>query len=174
MGPRLKFAIAETEHIASRYQYGQDETVLTRLRPTVLARGYLLKEELAMLARWKAPRSAGHVQDNTDDYVEEVTRFALSAMTERARVQLLTNLDGVLFPTASVILHFFHKDPYPIIDIRALWSVSLDAPASTQYKFDFWWSYVEFCRKAAKDAGVDMRTLDRALWQFSKENQPKS
>lgn len=174
MAPRLRFPTAETKKIAGRYQYGQDETALVKLRPTVIERGYLRKEELALLAHWKAPRSAGHVQSNSEDYVQEITGFALSAETERARVQVLTNLDGVLYPTASVILHFFHKDPFPIIDYRALWSVELDTPAPTQYKFEFWWQYVVFCRKAAANASVDMRTLDRALWQYSKENQPKA
>jgi hypothetical protein len=63
----------------------------------------------------------------------------------------------------------FHRDPYPILDFRALWSVSLDTPK--QYSFDFWWPYVEFCRGVAGSAGVDLRTLDRALWQYSHENQ---
>jgi hypothetical protein len=68
-----------------------------------------------------------------------------------------------------VILHFFHRDPYPIIDFRALWSVSLPVPV--QYGFDFWWPYVQFCRDLSDRTGLDMRTLDRALWQYSKENQ---
>jgi hypothetical protein len=39
------------------------------------------------------------------------------------------------------------------------------------YDFDLWWCYVCTCREIAAQAGVDMRTLDRALWQYSKENQ---
>jgi hypothetical protein len=70
---------------------------------------------------------------------------------------------------ASVILHFFHENPYPILDYRAIWSVGAQVPK--QYSFDTWWPYVEFCRKLARQNGVDMRTLDQALWQYSKENQ---
>jgi hypothetical protein len=81
----------------------------------------------------------------------------------------LTLLDGVSWSTASVILHLFHRDPYPIHDFRALWSVSLAVPA--QYSFGVWWPYVEFCRNLAASASADMRTLDKALWQYSKENQ---
>ena len=88
---------------------------------------------------------------------------------ERARIQSLTLLDGVSWPTASVILYLFHRDPYPILDFRALWSLSLDVPV--QYRFDFWLPYVRCCRDLAQRANVDMRTLDRALWQYSKENQ---
>jgi len=72
---------------------------------------------------------SGHVEDNPEEYVKEITAFALGATTERSRIEVLTNLDGVRWPTASVILHFFHKEPYPIMDFRALWSVSLDVPA---------------------------------------------
>jgi hypothetical protein len=82
---------------------------------------------------------------------------------------VLTLLDGVGWPTASVILHFYHSDPYPILDIRALWAVGADL--THKYDFEFWMEYVQFCRTTATQVGVDMRTLDRALWQYSKENQ---
>jgi hypothetical protein len=68
-----------------------------------------------------------------------------------------------------VILHLFDKGKYPILDFRALFSISVDVPS--QYNFDFWWEYVEFCRELAETNDVSIRTLDRALWQYSKENQ---
>ena len=109
------------------------------------------------------------MKKNTEEYVREITSFALRAETERARIEVLTKLDGVSWPTASVILDFFHDEPYPILDYRALWSVTLERP--TQYTFDFWWPYVQYCRMLAEKNKVDMRTLDRALWQYSKEDQ---
>jgi hypothetical protein len=139
------------------------------LREAIASRGFMTKDELRIIAQWKAPRSAGHIEDNPEEYVKEITAFALSATTERARIEVLTNLDGVRWPTASVILHFFHKERYPIMDFRALWSVCLAVPA--QYSFDFWWPYVQFCRDLSKRINMDMRTLDRALWQYSKEKQ---
>jgi len=167
--PRLRFRTNKIVQIAARYEYPLSESELIDFRPTVFQRGYLLRNELAHLAYWKAPRSAGHIEKNTEKYVNEITGFALRAKTERARIELLTVLSGVSWPTASVILHFFHRDPYPIIDFRALWSASLSVPS--QYDFGFWWSYVKFCRKVACLAGVDMRTLDRAMWHYSKENE---
>ncbi len=71
---------------------------------------------------------------------------------------------------ASVILHFFHSEPYPILDYRALWSLGIDEPP--YYKYDFWWGYVRICRDLAEANAVCMRTLDKAMWQYSKENQP--
>ena len=167
--PCLRFNVEELPRAALRYKYPSSETELIAMKSRVIRRGYLTKEELERVAYWKSPRSARHVRKNSEEYVAELTRFAFRAASERARIESLTLLDGVLWPTASVILHLFHRDPYPVLDFRALWSVSLPVPV--QYTFDFWWSYVEFCRKVAVCAKVDMRTLDRALWQYSKENQ---
>ncbi|RJR21402.1 MAG: hypothetical protein C4582_07910 [Desulfobacteraceae bacterium] len=142
MKPVLRFPKSELRFFTDRYQYPVQETTVLGLRETVAKRGWLTKDDLRTVAQWKAPRSAGHIEGNSEEYVKEITAFALRAATERARIEILTNLDGVRWPTASVILHFFHKEPYPIMDFRALWSVSLEVPA--QYSFAYWWSYVEF------------------------------
>ena len=124
-----------------------------------------------MVAKWKTPRSAGHVENNTNEYVEDVTSFAFSTQNERSRIEALTILDGVAWPTASVLLHLFHEDQYPILDFRALWSASVEVPK--QYSYLFWQPYVLFCREIAKRNAVSMRVLDRAMWQYSKDNQKK-
>jgi hypothetical protein len=169
MNPKLRCPERQLPLFASRYQYPLDDNEVLNLRPIIAGRGFMNKDELRLIARWKAPRSAGHMEKNSEEYVREITAFSFSAKTERARIEVLTNLDGVRWPTASVILHFFHTKPYPIIDFRALWSVSLAVPA--QYSFDFWWPYVNFCRNLSKRVNMDMRILDRALWQYSIENQ---
>ena len=169
MKPKLRFRGNRIQEIESRYDYSISEVELLKLRPKVQNRGYVSKEELQKIAYWKAPRSSGHVRSNSVEYVQEITALALKAGNERSRIEILTLLDGVSWPTASVILHFCHSDLYPIIDFRSLWSVSLEVPS--QYGFELWWCYADFCRKIAQINNVDMRTLDRALWQYSKENQ---
>jgi hypothetical protein len=82
---------------------------------------------------------------------------------------VLQILKGVSWPVASVILHFGKKDLYPILDYRALWSVGIKKP--NVYNFELWISYVKYCRKLAKELNISMRTLDKALWQYSKERQ---
>lgn len=166
---KLRFSESEIQAWAEKYDYPQDETSLMRLRPAIQDAGFLTKEQLRLVARWKAPRSAGHIERNDEPYVKEITSWAFSANEQRSRIEVLTLLDGVLWPSASVILHLFHAEPYPILDFRALWSVGLDVPE--QYSFSFWWEYVKFCRAVAQRNSVEMRTLDRALWQFSKEKQ---
>ena len=167
----LQLRFDEIENIASRYDCPDEEIRLIDLKGAIAERGFLTKDDLRQVAKWKSPRSAGHVEKNQPAFLEEITLFTFGADNERSRIEVLTLLDGVSWPTASVILHLFHRDKYPILDFRALWSASSDVPA--QYDFPFWWSYVEFCRDVADKLRVDMRTLDRAMWQHSKENQPK-
>ena len=170
MVPKLQFPESDIREIALRYKDTTEEDELMKTISIVRNRGYLKQEELKKLSYWKSPRCSRHISKNSDEYVQEITSYALSAKTERARIEVLTLLDGVYWPSASVVLHFYHIDPYPILDFRALWSVSLEVP--NQYYFNFWWTYVQFCRELAeKNNKLDMRTLDRALWQYSKENQ---
>ena len=166
---KLRFDESQIENIANGYEYFREENHLIELRKQIQSKGHLNKEQLQLVARWKSPRSAGHVKKNSNEYVEEVTLFAFSAKDERSRIESLTILDGVSWPTASVLLHLFHKEPYPILDFRALWSAGLEVPK--QYNFSFWKLYVAFCRDIADKNRVSMRILDRALWQYSKENQ---
>jgi len=168
----MKLQFDETQIAAFAAKYQDDEEEVAGLKPGVAKRGFVTKRDLHEVAKWKSSMSAHHVEKNSEEYIKEVTAFALRTTSERARIEVLTILDGVSWPTASVILHFFHKEDYPILDFRALWSVELEEP--NQYTFGFWWPYVQFCRDLSSRNGVDMRTLDRALWQYSKENQRKS
>lgn len=81
----------------------------------------------------------------------------------------LTLLSGVGWPTASVILHLCHREPHPILDFRALWSLSCSV--RSRYDYPFYAAYAAFTRALCKRIGCDSRTLDRALWQYSKECQ---
>ncbi len=166
---KLRFGPSKIKNIASRYNYSQDEAELLQLEREVNEKGHLEKDQLRLVAKWKSPRSAGHVEKNGDDFVRDITSFALSTSNERARIESLVLLDGVSWPTASVILHLFHSDPYPILDFRAIWSANAEVPKT--YGYSFWQNYFLFCRNVAQKNKISMRVLDRALWQYSKENQ---
>jgi hypothetical protein len=170
MNGRPRFKVQDIGYWAKRYEYNQDSFDLADRRQPVRNRGYLTMDDLRAVLQWKSPRAAWHIEKNEANFVRQITGFSLNTSNERARVEALTLLDGVQYPVASVILHFFHKGRYPIIDYRALWSLSHEVPS--QYGFEFWFKYVEDCREIGQVAGVDMRTVDMALWQYSKENQP--
>jgi hypothetical protein len=70
-------------------------------------------------------------------------------------------------PTASTLLYTAFPDDYPILDVRALQSVGVKPRSS--YPVSFWLEYLEACRVLARRSGVSIRTLDKALWQHSKE-----
>lgn len=151
-------------------RYEDSDAKPTRATADARARGFLTRQQLLDIGDWKSARVRSRRERNTEEFVREVTGVALGSAGERLRFEVLTLLDGVDWPTASVILHFAHRDRYPILDFRALWSLGIERPP-TQYDFEFWSEYTRFCRGLADSAGVDMRTLDRALWQYSKENQ---
>jgi hypothetical protein len=165
----LRFDKSMIQYWAARYDYPGDEEVETTATAH-RGRGYLTKEEFLALCKWKTARSQPKCARNPSNLICEVTGIALSSKHEALRIGVLQVLDGVGWPTASVILHFWHTDPYPILDFRALWSLGVDKPPA-YYTFDFWWEYAKFCRELAKKCGVSMRTLDRALWQYSAKNQ---
>jgi hypothetical protein len=116
---------------------------------------------------WKTVRSRPKVAANTEDAVVDATGRALAATDEAVRITSLLELEGVGVPTASTLLYFAFPDDYPILDVRAL--ESLGVKPRSQYPVSFWLGYLAACRQIARDAGVSVRTLDRALWQYSKE-----
>lgn len=167
---KLRFDEALISELSNRYTYPLENEMIDEIGPRAKKRGYFTKEEFKTLCRWKTQRSKSRVDSNPAGFIEEATRIALSTPFEELRIGVLTLLHGVSWPTASVVLHFAHKDPYPIIDFRALWSLGIENRPQF-YTFDYWWKYVQACRELAKRCAVSMRDLDRALWQFSKENQ---
>jgi hypothetical protein len=79
----------------------------------------------------------------------------------------LLELRGVGIPSASALLHFAFPADYPILDVRAL--ESLGGKPRRKYGVTSWLRYVVFCRSTARREDVSFRTLDKALWQHSKE-----
>jgi hypothetical protein len=166
----LRFEPEEITHWAIRYQYPGEEEISGQIAPRIIDQGFCKAADLIALCEWKSPRIRSRCGANDPAYIEAITRIALSTPHERLRVEILTLLSGVGWPMASVILHWCHPEPYPILDFRALWSLGFEKPP-TRYSFELWFGYTLFCRDLAQQAGVSMRTLDRALWQYSKENQ---
>jgi hypothetical protein len=166
---KLRFPGSQILRWAELYSYPGEGKIVDDLSPRVRTRGYLTRAEFLDLCRWKTPRSQPRCATNSSAQVREATQIALATADERAKIYVLRTLAGVEWPTASVILHFCDRRPYPILDYRALWSLGFAKPPV--YTFDFWWAYTEFARRLAESTRHDMRTVDRALWQFSKEHQ---
>ena len=168
----LRFPERDIPKWSARYDYTPAPVIEEQIVPHVRQTGYLTKPDFLTICRWKTPRSQPRCASNPSEFIEEVSRVALSTVDERLRIEIWTLLSGVNWPTASTLLFWLHKDEYPILDFRALWSVGYAKPP--RYDFAFWSAYVKFCRKLARKSGVSVRALDQALWQYSSEKQKRS
>ena len=165
----MKLRLDKSNILYYASQYADDDTPIENLVHEVKKKRYLKTPELLELSDWKAGiRNRHYIIKNRDSVIEEMTNLSLTAETEEARINCLRCLAGVELPVASAILHWFHNDDYPIYDFRALETISFK---KNHYKnwFDGWKDYISFCRRIAEENDIDMRTLDRALWQYSKE-----
>ncbi len=131
--------------------------------PLSLTKGILL-----YIAEWKAARVKGHVNKNDEQYVKEVTQVSLSTKNEKLKIEILTLLNGVQIRMASAILFFCFPEQYTVMDYRAWDSLkALDKiNGEIDDTFECWQKYNEICREIAKQNGVSLRKLDKALWQY--------
>ncbi len=165
---RLRFPLDEIPRWAEAYTYPLGDTEPVEIGAAAKAQGYLTRPQFLAIARWKSPRPAKHHEKNDAATVEAVTRFAFTTPVESLRLSALTLLKGVQPRTASAILHLCHRDPYPMMDVRAFWSLGIDDEPRDWAAV--WAEYTDTCRSIAAEAKTDLRTLDRALWGFSDHN----
>lgn len=162
----LQFSLDEIDALAARFP-AVDDGRLREVGVAVLERGYYTREEFIEVCAWKTVRSRPKVSGNTEAAVVRATGLAIGTEDESVRMTALLELDGVGVPTASTLLYCGFPDHYPILDVRAL--ESLGVKPRSQYPLSFWLGYLDACRELAQQAGVSLRTLDKALWQHSKE-----
>jgi GrpB-like predicted nucleotidyltransferase (UPF0157 family) len=162
----LQFPIEQVSALAARFPV-MDEAPGLALGAGVRARGHYTRDEFIEVCGWKTVRSRPKVAANSERAVVDATSRALSTADEATRISALLELAGVGVPTASTLLYFVYPEDYPILDVRAL--ESLGVKARSVYPVGFWLAYLSTCRTLARRAGVSIRTLDKALWQHSKE-----
>lgn len=168
-GFELQFPASNINVLAARYEYAGDSELLA-LGHAARVRGYYTRGELIEVCAWKTPRSRSRVASNSRHAVMTLTRRALSAVDESERITPLLELHGVGVPTASTLLYVAFPADYPILDMRAL--ESLGVRSRSTYPVSFWLRYLDACRSLARIHGVSVRTLDKALWQHSRERSP--
>ncbi len=167
----LQFPDDEIGHWAEEYGCPDEDAFLNAIYERVQVTGGYDLDDFLALCKWKTTRSQKLVVQNSAADVFALTRRARSVSSEGLKMELLTSLSGVSWPTASVLLHVGTGYRYPILDFRSLWSLGYETPRT--YDLPFWLSYTGFCRELAAETGVSLRTLDRSLWAYSKANQKK-
>lgn len=164
----LQFPPEEIPALAARFPV-LDESRFVAVNAAVRARGYYTRAEFIEVCAWKTPRSRPRVAANTAAAVRRATGRALATRDEATRFGALLELGGVGAPTASTLLYVAFPRDYPILDVRALESLGVNSRST--YTVSFWLAYLEACRTLARDNGVSLRTLDKALWEHSKERR---
>ena len=164
----LQFPLDQVARYAARFP-AQDEDRQRAIGVAARARGWYSRAEFLQVCRWKTARSAPLVAQNSAGQVKAATRIALASGTgDQAALRALLGLTGVGWATASVLLHVTHPERYPIWDVRALQALGINhrlAPSDAR-----WSEYVTTYRDLIQRAGVDGRTLDKGLWQWSVEH----
>ena len=162
----LQFPASEIEPLAARFGHVDDARRLA-VGAAARRRGHYTRAEFIEICAWKTVRSRPKVASNPEAAVADASSRAFAAPDEAERIGALLELEGVGVPTASTLLYVAFPDDYPILDVRAL--ESLGVKPRSQYPIGFWLEYLEACRELARRHGVSIRTLDKALWQHSKE-----
>jgi hypothetical protein len=153
---------------AAKYEEGmgpEESQLLDEVGPAAAIRGYYEPDEFAAVARWKSPRSRPHILANPDSEVRDITAMAFAA-PEALQHRVLTLLDGVSVATATALLAVAFPNQNTILDFRSTEALERlgEWDGSGGYL-----AYLEVCRGMAARLEVDLRTLDRALWQWSKD-----
>jgi hypothetical protein len=165
MAFKLQFGPKDIARYAGQYAYAEDTNALDA--GACIRRGEYARSNLETIFEWKTKgRGRSQIARNDNDEIADALRLAVSAKTDRAAMAVLTGLNGVDVPVASAILAMIDPKRYTVIDFRALEALGTD---TKDRSIDFYLEYLDYCRSLATKYTVDLRTLDRALWQWSKK-----
>jgi hypothetical protein len=159
--------VTEIQLWADKFSQFDDDTAALDAGKQICLGNYSLKN-LLVIVEWKSKRRAQLLGDNTQSERDEALRIAVSASEPRTAFGVLMGLAGVDTPMASAILTAIDPDRYTIIDWRALDALGRpDWNASLKLYLRY---YFPECARIATAAGVSLRTVDKALWSWSKVN----
>jgi hypothetical protein len=165
----LLFDPSQILKLAARYNFQDDTRALSagvRIRA-----GHYTRKNLMEIFEWKTKgRGRSRLLKNNDQEIADALMLAIAAKTDRAALAVLRGLNGVEIPVASAILTAIDPKRFTIIDFRALEALGIGKANIT---IPFYLAYLTECRKIARQNKVSLRTLDQALWQWSKENSEK-
>ncbi len=150
----------------------KDETVEKQLREWFETNKFLDKDHFMKLCMWKTPRQKPNYNANDEHTIISKTRDLYMHGDHQKRIESLDELSGVGYPVASAILHYCFPDIYSIIDFRAIEALGWEQPS--YYTYAYWEKYFIKIQEIAKTYGLSIRTVDKALWEWSKEHSKKA
>ena len=124
-----------TKSLARGKDWERELEIVEVLVPKVRRAGFLDRDDFLKVCRWKSPRPLPHYSKNSSEIVREVTKVALHTDTAPIlKIGILTLLRGVKWPMASVFLHFFDREQYPILESMALADISFPGVQNPHWK----------------------------------------
>jgi hypothetical protein len=151
--------------LATTYPSDEDKDALTA--GAAIATGDFSRRNLERIFRWKTrDRGKSRLSRNSDEEIRDCLRLAVNAATPRAAIAVLTGLYGVDTPVASAIMTAVRPQAFTILDFRALDALGCQ---TDNRSIPFYLVYLEYCNNQANRWGMTLRQLDRALWQWSRE-----
>lgn len=134
---------------------------------SALRSGSDILTNLKIIVEWKLEsfrrfKFEALLDENSEEEMADAVRLAVEAKTKKSSIAVLTGLFGVGIPVASAILTTMFPRCYTVIDKRALTSLKHPRNDGT---ICFYLQYLAECHRLAALYKVDLRTLDRALWQ---------
>lgn len=154
-----------------------EEKIVNEIGPRARKSRYLNSEDFLTICDWKSKRPSSRYRRNSEENIKAATGVAFTTENEMLRIGVLTLLDGVGWSIAAALLHVCHRDRYPMLDERVIRLLTGDANLLQRLPYadypDFWQELTRFCRQLADRHQVDMRTLDRALFQLDRETNGK-
>lgn len=178
---QLQPAEAELQQLADEYwqKAGEKEHELEKAAfeaGEAIRNGDYSLANLEAIVRWKSERVVHYLIGNSNEKIRRVLAVAASPdSTTEASVTALLELHGVDIPVASAILAAIFPERYTVLDYRAL-----EALGHARHDVHFYEEYLDFCKRLADSnivqpqselpAPTSLRTLDRALWEWSRSH----
>jgi hypothetical protein len=178
---QLQPAEAELQELADQYweKAGEREQRLEKAAFEAgesIRNGDLTLANLEAIVRWKSERAVHVLIGNSNEKIRRVLAVAANpeAATDTA-MRALLELNGVDIPLASAILSAIYPERYTVLDVRAL-----EALGHARHDVRFYEEYLAFCKRLAESnivkaqsdlpAPTPLRTLDRALWEWTRSH----
>ena len=164
--------------IIERISNFEDQTTsgLFKELKNIKAEGFLTKQQLLLILRWKSPRPLHHYELNDDKSVREITKLAFATKDDKLKIHILTALCGVKYPSASAILMFYDSKKYPVLDIR-VWRqlykhklVSENAKGQN-FTLNQWEDYLKVIRDLGKSLNLTARQTEKRIFDHDRETQ---
>lgn len=127
--------------------------------------------DVHVIFEWKTRgRGRSRLAKNSKAEILDAIKLAKSAETPRAAIAVLRGLHGVDVPVASAFMTMMRPKVHTVIDFRALEALGYDGAYN---HIGFYLAYLDYCAGLAKDWGMLLRQLDRALWQWSSNERKR-